>query len=86
MQRTDDEPKEDGERITEGLSTTFCCSAKSECDSDVDAPIVRRCETVGRVYPHVHAKIVSPDDPIGKPLPVGHPGELCVSAPLRCKR
>ncbi|GAC98393.1 hypothetical protein PHSY_005987 [Pseudozyma hubeiensis SY62] len=44
---------------------------------DVDAPIVRRCETVGRVYPHVHAKIVSPDDSSGQPLPVGQPGELC---------
>lgn len=34
---------------------------------------------MGRVYPHVHAKIVSPDDHLGQPLPVGQPGELCVS-------
>lgn len=57
--------------MTETSPVTFGC--------DVDAPIVRRCETVGRVYPHVHAKIVSPDDPTGQPLPVGQPGELCVS-------
>lgn len=57
--------------MTETSPVTFGC--------DVDAPIVNRCETVGRVYPHVHAKIVSPDDEDGKPLPVGQPGELCVS-------
>lgn len=37
---------------------------------------------MGRVYPHVHAKIVSPDDSTGKPLPVGQPGELCVSVSI----
>ncbi|KAJ1018100.1 hypothetical protein NDA16_004967 [Ustilago loliicola] len=57
--------------MTETSPVTFGC--------DVDAPIVRRCETVGRVYPHVHAKIVSPDDSTGKPLPVGQPGELCTA-------
>lgn len=57
--------------MTETSPVTFGC--------DVDAPIVRRCETVGRVYPHVHAKIVSPDDPSGQPLPVGQPGELCTA-------
>ncbi|EST08670.1 AMP-binding enzyme C-terminal domain protein [Kalmanozyma brasiliensis GHG001] len=57
--------------MTETSPVTFGC--------DVDAPIVRRCETVGRVYPHVHAKIVSPDDPTGQPLPVGQPGELCTA-------
>ncbi|SJX65406.1 related to Long-chain-fatty-acid--CoA ligase [Sporisorium reilianum f. sp. reilianum] len=57
--------------MTETSPVTFGC--------DVDAPIVRRCETVGRVYPHVHAKIVSPDDPLGQPLPVEQPGELCTA-------
>ncbi|SNX87609.1 related to Long-chain-fatty-acid--CoA ligase [Melanopsichium pennsylvanicum] len=55
--------------MTETSPVSFGC--------DVDAPIVKRCETVGRVYPHVHAKVVSPDDPTGQPLPVGQPGELC---------
>ena len=44
---------------------------------DVDAPVEKRCETVGRIYPHCHAKIVAPEDAEGKPLPVGQPGEVC---------
>lgn len=61
--------------MTETSPVTFGC--------DLDAPIVNRCETVGRVYPHVHAKIVHPDDVEGKPLPIGEPGELCVSCRKR---
>ncbi|PWY97346.1 acetyl-CoA synthetase-like protein [Testicularia cyperi] len=57
--------------MTETSPVTFGC--------DRDAPVVRRCETVGRVYPHVHAKIVDPDDELGRPLPVGQPGELCTA-------
>ena len=45
--------------------------------TDLDAPVERRCETVGRIYPHCHAKIVDTDDPDGKALPIGQPGELC---------
>jgi acyl-CoA synthetase (AMP-forming)/AMP-acid ligase II len=39
----------------------------------------KRVETVGRVMPHVKAKIL---DPSGKTLPVGVPGELYVSGYL----
>lgn len=38
------------------------------------APVQRRCETVGKVIDHVHAKIVSPED--GHTLPLGQVGEL----------
>jgi acyl-CoA synthetase (AMP-forming)/AMP-acid ligase II len=57
--------------MTETSPVSFAC--------DTQASIKRRCETVGRVIPHAHAKIVSPDDPDGKPLPIGEIGELCTS-------
>ncbi len=57
--------------MTETSPVSFGC--------DVDAPIARRCETVGKIYPHAHARIIDPDDPQGKPLPVGEAGELCVA-------
>lgn len=57
--------------MTETSPVSFAC--------DTRASIKRRCETVGRVIPHAHAKIVSPDDEEGKPLPVGEIGELCTS-------
>jgi fatty-acyl-CoA synthase len=42
--------------------------------SFVDDPIDKRCETVGRVHPHLEVKIV---DSLGKIVPVGTTGELC---------
>ena len=42
--------------------------------SFVDDPIDKRCETVGRVHPHLEVKIV---DNLGKIVPVGTSGELC---------
>jgi fatty-acyl-CoA synthase len=42
--------------------------------SSVDDPLERRVTTVGRVQPHVEAKIV---DGEGRTLPVGQGGELC---------
>ncbi|KAI0345202.1 acyl-CoA synthetase [Trametopsis cervina] len=39
-------------------------------------PLIKRVETVGKVHPHVRAKIV---DPSGKVVPIGTPGELLVS-------
>lgn len=42
-------------------------------------PIKKRVETVGRVQPHVKAKVV---DPEGNILPVNQPGELCVAGYL----
>lgn len=40
----------------------------------VDDPIDKRCETVGRVHPHLEVKIV---DGAGQIVPVGTSGELC---------
>ncbi|KAF8189860.1 hypothetical protein K438DRAFT_1832207 [Mycena galopus ATCC 62051] len=42
-------------------------------------PIIKRVETVGRVQPHVKAKLIDPD---GNIVPVGTPGELCVAGYL----
>ncbi|KAG8745164.1 hypothetical protein FRC10_008617 [Ceratobasidium sp. 414] len=41
-----------------------------------DDPLETRVETVGRVQPHVRAKIISEN---GSLTPVGTPGELCVA-------
>ena len=42
--------------------------------SFVDDPIEKRCETVGRVHPHLEVKII---DDEGQIVPVGTQGELC---------
>lgn len=42
--------------------------------TDIDAPIDKRCETVGKVGPHQEVKIV---DAEGNTLPIGSTGELC---------
>jgi fatty-acyl-CoA synthase len=39
-----------------------------------DDPIAERVSTVGRVHPHVEAKIIGPD---GATLPIGEQGEYC---------
>ncbi|KAG1737418.1 acetyl-CoA synthetase-like protein [Suillus lakei] len=41
--------------------------------------IIKRVETVGRVQPHVKAKIIDGD---GNVVPVGMPGELCIAGYL----
>lgn len=43
--------------------------------SQVDEPLAPRVETVGRVHPHVQARVVGPD---GQPVPRGTPGEMQV--------
>jgi len=43
-----------------------------------DDPIQKRVETVGRLLPHIEAKIISPADP-NEILPIGQKGELAVS-------
>ena len=43
--------------------------------SHVSDPVERRVSTVGRIQPHVQAKVV---DEHGRMVPVGVPGELCV--------
>jgi fatty-acyl-CoA synthase len=42
--------------------------------SFVDDPVEKRCETVGRVHPHLEVKII---DNKGQIVPVGKQGELC---------
>ncbi|WP_120503793.1 AMP-binding protein [Sulfitobacter mediterraneus] len=42
--------------------------------SFVDDPVTQRCETVGRVHPHLEVKIV---DENGQIVPAGTQGELC---------
>jgi fatty-acyl-CoA synthase len=43
--------------------------------SHVSDPVERRVSTVGRIQPHVQAKVI---DAHGRMVPVGVPGELCV--------
>ncbi|PIE41664.1 MAG: AMP-binding protein [Gammaproteobacteria bacterium] len=42
--------------------------------TDIDAPVDKRCETVGKVGPHQEIKII---DIEGRVVPVGEKGELC---------
>ena len=42
--------------------------------SFIDDPIDKRCETVGRIHPHLEVKIV---DKLGQIVSIGTPGELC---------
>lgn len=60
--------------MTETSPVSFAC--------DTDAPVQSRCETVGRIVSHAHAKIVDPEDECGKALPVGQVGELCTGGYL----
>jgi fatty-acyl-CoA synthase len=40
-----------------------------------DDPVDKRVATVGRIHPHVEAKVIDPDN--GRIVPRGTPGELC---------
>ncbi|KAJ7275033.1 hypothetical protein C8J57DRAFT_1313435 [Mycena rebaudengoi] len=42
-------------------------------------PIIKRVETVGKVQPHVKARLIDPD---GNIVPVGTPGEICIAGYL----
>jgi long-subunit acyl-CoA synthetase (AMP-forming) len=64
-----------GKGMTETSPVTFM--------SETDDPVIKRTDTVGRVHPHVRAKVVDPADPECKPLPVNEEGELLVAG---CKR
>ncbi|WEW55930.1 hypothetical protein PRK78_001365 [Emydomyces testavorans] len=54
------------------------------CMTTTDDPIDKRINTVGRLMPHVEAKVVDPSNH-GKILPVGSKGELAVSGYLVMK-
>ncbi|KAH8116133.1 acetyl-CoA synthetase-like protein [Phellopilus nigrolimitatus] len=47
--------------------------------STPDDPVIKRTQTVGKVQPHVKAKLIDSD---GNVVPVGTPGEICVSGYL----
>jgi len=40
-----------------------------------DDPVDKRVSTVGRIHPHVEAKVIDPEH--GRIVPLGQPGELC---------
>lgn len=66
--------------ICYGMTETSPVSAMTATDDPID----KRISTVGRLMPHVEAKIVSPEDK-SKILPVGARGELAVSGYLLMK-
>ena len=69
------------QRVTQSMNmrdVTICYgmteTSPVSFQSHVDDPIDKRCETVGRIHPHLEVKIISQD---GKIVPVGERGELC---------
>lgn len=67
--------------ICYGMTETSPVSAMT----GVDDPIEKRIDSVGRLLPHVEAKIVDPSNR-GRILPIGQRGELAVSGYLVMKR
>ncbi|MEO9575259.1 MAG: AMP-binding protein [Tateyamaria sp.] len=70
MQRVGSEMNMTEVTICYGMTETSPVSFQSF----VDDPLQLRCETVGRVHPHLEVKIV---DEVGAIVPVGAQGELC---------
>ncbi|MEX0350294.1 MAG: AMP-binding protein [Paracoccaceae bacterium] len=70
MQRVNSEMNMGEVTICYGMTET----APVSFQSFVDDPIDKRCETVGRVHPHLEVKIVDQNRQI---VPVGTQGELC---------
>ncbi|KAL1957730.1 hypothetical protein VTO42DRAFT_5573 [Malbranchea cinnamomea] len=66
--------------ICYGMTETSPVSAMTTTDDPID----KRINTVGRLMPHVEAKVVDPADP-DKILPIGQKGELAVSGYLVMK-
>lgn len=70
MQRVNSELNMNEVTICYGMTETSPVSFQSFTDD----PTSKRCETVGRVHPHLEVKIV---DSKGATVPVGQTGELC---------
>ncbi|MBO9449872.1 AMP-binding protein [Tropicibacter sp. R16_0] len=70
MQRVNAQMNMDEVTICYGMTETSPVSFQSF----VNDPTDKRCETVGRVHPHLEVKIVDQD---GQIVPVGAKGELC---------
>lgn len=60
------------------MELIWTCSPVSFQTTPADS-LLQRTETVGKVQPHVKAKLVSPE---GKVVPIGTPGEICVAGYL----
>ena len=58
--------------IAYGMTETSPASYQSTCET----PIEKRVSTIGRVHPHLEAKIINPES--GAIVPIGTVGELCV--------
>ncbi|KAL8991841.1 MAG: hypothetical protein Q9169_007603 [Polycauliona sp. 2 TL-2023] len=67
--------------ICYGMTETSPVSAMTTTDD----PMEKRIDSVGRLLPHVEAKIVDPGDRRGRVVPVGEKGELAVSGYLVMK-
>jgi acyl-CoA synthetase (AMP-forming)/AMP-acid ligase II len=52
------------------------CSSPVSFQTTPDDPILMRTESVGKVLPHVRAKLI---DENGDIVPIGTPGEICVA-------
>ncbi|KAK0496216.1 hypothetical protein EDD18DRAFT_1074084 [Armillaria luteobubalina] len=62
-----------------GLTNAYGMSDPVSFQTTPEDPVVKRVETVGKVQPHVRAKIVNTD---GQVVPVGTPGQICVAGYL----
>jgi fatty-acyl-CoA synthase len=70
MRRVVDEMNMTGLTVCYGMTETSPVSFQS----DVEDPLEKRVTTVGRIHPHVQAKVVDVD---GQVVPLGTAGELC---------
>ena len=70
MRRVNDAMHMSEVTICYGMTETSPVSFQSFTDDPTD----KRCETVGRIHPHLEVKIVGED---GQTVPVGAKGELC---------
>jgi acyl-CoA synthetase (AMP-forming)/AMP-acid ligase II len=80
MKKLHDKLNLTGLTICYGMTETSPVSAMTTPDD----PIQKRLDSVGRLLPHVKAKVVNPDDP-HTPLAIGTKGELAVSGYLVMK-
>jgi fatty-acyl-CoA synthase len=58
--------------IAYGMTETSPASYQSTCET----PLEKRVSTIGKVHPHLEAKVVHPES--GDTLPIGVVGELCI--------
>src|SRR5262249_11943641 len=70
MKRVQSEMRMEQVTICYGMTETSPVAFQSH----IDDPLEKRVSTVGRIHPHVEAKIIDPAD--GRIVPRGTPGEL----------